>query len=170
NLGGGRGLRRGLVVVEFALALTLLACGGLALRSFWNLTRVDLGVRTDHILTFLLPVPRARFPQPERINPYFRQMLEKIESVPGIEAAALSTGMPLRGTGGAVPFRVAGEAPLDEGARHTTGFQTVTPGYFQTFGMRVTQGRQFTAQDTADTMRGGMVNETFVKKYFSGAN
>src|SRR5205823_4447845 len=56
--GGGRGLRRALVVVEFALALTLLAGGGLALRSFWNLTRLDLGVRTDHILTFFLPVPQ----------------------------------------------------------------------------------------------------------------
>jgi putative ABC transport system permease protein len=57
----GRGVRRALVVVEFALALILLAGGGLALRSFWNLTCLDLGVRTDNVLTFYLPVPQGRF-------------------------------------------------------------------------------------------------------------
>jgi putative ABC transport system permease protein len=66
---GRRGVRRALVVVEFAMALTLLAGGGLALRSFWNLTRVDLGVRTEHVLTFFLPVPEGRFAETERITP-----------------------------------------------------------------------------------------------------
>src|SRR5882724_8588537 len=69
--GGARGLRRGLVVIEFAMALTLLAGGGLALRSFWNLTRLDLGIRPEHVLTFNLPVPRARFQDPSRISPYY---------------------------------------------------------------------------------------------------
>lgn len=171
NLGGGRGLRRALVVVEFALALTLLASGGLALRSFWNLTRVDLGVRTDHILTFMLPVPRSRFPEPQLMTPYFRQMLEKIESVPGVESATLTTGMPLRGTGGNMPFRIAGAPPPpDEGARQHAGIQTVTPEYFHVFSIRVTQGRHFTPQDTADTMRVAMVNETFARRYLSGSD
>ena len=61
---GRRGVRRALVVVEFALALTLLAGGGLALHSFWNLTRVDLGVRTERVLTFFLPVPQAALLNP----------------------------------------------------------------------------------------------------------
>jgi putative ABC transport system permease protein len=157
-------------VVEFALALTLLATGGLALRSFWNLTRVDLGVRTDHILTFSLPVSRTRFSQREQIAPYFQQMLDKIQSVPGVESAALATGMPLRGTGGSVPFRIAGAPPISEGARQTAGIQTVTPVYFEIFGVRTIRGRQFTSQDRADKIPVAMVSETFAKKLLPGAD
>src|SRR5581483_12385662 len=151
--GAGRQLRRVLVVVEFALALTLLAGGGLALRSFWNLTRLDLGVRTDHVLTFFLPAPQARFRDIERVSPYYRQLLEKIESVPGVETATVTTGMPLRGTGFGRAFRIAGAPPRDPGARQNAGFQMVTPGYFETFGISLIKGRHFTEQDSAASPR-----------------
>jgi predicted permease len=168
--GGGGRLRRALVVAEFAMALTLLAGGGLALRSFWNLTRLDLGVRTDHILTFSLPVPQGRFKETERISPYYRQLLEKIESVPGIETAAVTTGLPLRGTGLGRPFRIAGAPPVDPGMRRGAGVQLVTPGYFDTFRIRVIKGRHFTEQDTATSARVAMVNETFVNQYLFGVD
>src|SRR5581483_3546018 len=131
----GRGVRRILVAVEFALALTVLAGGGLALRSFWNLTRLDLGVRTDQVLTFYLPVPQGRFREAERISPYYRQLLEKIESVPGVETATVMTGAPLRGTSINRVFRIAGAPPIDPGARQSAGLQMVTSGYFETFGI-----------------------------------
>src|SRR5207249_2298750 len=78
------------------------------------------------------------------------QMLDKIRSVPGVESAALTTGMPLRGTGGSMPFRIAGAPPVHEGARQDAGIQTVTPEYFEIFGIRMIQGRQFTVQGRAD--------------------
>jgi putative ABC transport system permease protein len=166
----GRGVRRALVVVEFALALTLLAGGGLALRSFWNLTRLDLGVRTDHILTFYLPVPQSRFKEAERIGPYYRQLLEAVGSVPGIESATVMTHIPLRGTGFGYAFRIAAAPPVDPGARQNARFQMVTPGYFNTFGIRILKGRHFTEQDTATSMRVAMVNETFANQYFSASD
>jgi putative ABC transport system permease protein len=166
----GRGVRRILVVVEFALALTLLASGGLALRSFWNLTRLDLGVRTDHVLTFYLPVPQGRFKEVERISPYYRQLLEKIESVPGVETATVMTGAPLRGTGISRVFRIAGAPPIDPGARQSAGLQMVTSGYFETFGIGLIRGRHFTEEDTAASPRVAMVNETFANRYFSDAD
>jgi putative ABC transport system permease protein len=167
---GGRSVRRALVVVEFALALTLLAGGGLALLSFWNLTRLDLGIRTDHLLTFYLPVPQSRFKEAERIGPYYRQLLEEIESVPGIETATVMTHIPLRGTGYSHTFRVAGAPHVDPGARQNARFQMVTPGYFNTFGIRVLKGRHFTEQDTAASMRVAMVNETFANQYLSAGD
>ncbi|HYY93892.1 MAG TPA: ABC transporter permease, partial [Pyrinomonadaceae bacterium] len=167
GVGGGR-VRRALVVLEFAMALTLLAGGGLALVSFWNLTRLDLGVRTDHVLTFSLPVPQGRFKETGRVGPYYRQLLEKIESVPGVETAAVTTGLPLRGTGSVRPFRIAGAPPADPGLRQDAGVQLVTPGYFDTFGIRVVKGRHFTEQDDAAGARAAMVNETFVRQYLSG--
>lgn len=166
----GRGVRRILVVVEFALALTLLAGGGLALRSFWNLARLDLGVRTDHVLTFYLPVPQGRFRQAERISPYYRQLLEKIEAVPGVETATVMTGAPLRGTGINRVFRIAGAPPIDPGARQSVGLQMVTSGYFETFGIGLVKGRHFTEEDTAASQRVAMVNETFAKRYLSDAD
>ncbi|MCA1817760.1 MAG: ABC transporter permease [Acidobacteria bacterium] len=165
--GGGGRLRRALVVAEFALALTLLAGGGLALRSFWNLTRLDLGVRTDHVLTFYLPVPQSRFKEPERASPYYRQLLEKIGAVPGVETATVTTGLPLRGAGQVRPFRVVGAPPPAPGARQLAGFQYVTPGYFDTFGIRVVRGRHFTEQDGDAGARVAMVNETFARRYLA---
>jgi len=167
---GRRGVRRALVVVEFALALTLLAGGGLALHSFWNLTRVDLGVRTERVLTFFLPVPRSRFTDPGRVAPYYRQLLEKIEAVPGVEQAAVTTGVPTRGTGGGSAFTIAGAPPVDSRARPGAGYQSVTPGYFETFGIRMIKGRSFTELDTAGATRVAMVNEHFANRHLPGVD
>ncbi|HEY6403218.1 MAG TPA: FtsX-like permease family protein, partial [Blastocatellia bacterium] len=154
----------------FALALTLLAGGGLALRSFWKLTRIDLGIRADHVLTFFLPVPRDRFSDAEHINQYYRQMLEKIESVPGVEKAAVTTGMPTRGAGFGMQFSIAGAPPVDRAARPDAGFEMVTPGYFETFGIRVIKGRGFSEQDTAQNTRVAIVNENFANRHFPGVD
>jgi putative ABC transport system permease protein len=170
GVGGGRSLRRALVVLEFALALTLLAGGGLALRSFWNLTRLDLGVSTRNVLTFYLPVPQGRFQEAERINPYYRQLLEKIEAVPGVETATVTTSLPLLGTGSGRPFRIAGAPPADPSSRQSAGSQMVTPGYFETFGVRVIRGRHFSEQDTDGGARVAMVNETFANQHLSAVD
>jgi putative ABC transport system permease protein len=167
---GKRGLRRALVVAEFALALTMLAGGGLAFKSFWNLNRVDLGVKSDHVLTFDLPVPDSRFPQAERITPYYRQLLEKIESVPGVRKAALTTGIPTRGTGFGMRFSIVGTPPVDPSARPEAGFQMVTPAYYDAFGIRLVKGRSFDERDTAGSTRVAMVNEKFASRYFAGVD
>jgi predicted permease len=167
---GRRGVRRALVVVEFAMALTLLTGGGLALRSFWNLTRVDLGVRTEHVLTFFLPVPQGRFAETDQITPYYRQLLGRIEAVPGVLSAAATTGIPARGTGFGMAITIAGAPPVDPAARPGAGFQMVTPGFFETFGIRLIKGRRFTEQDTADSTRVAMVNENFANRYFPGVD
>ena len=88
--GGRRNVRRALVIAEFSLALTLLASAGLALKGFWNLTRIDLGMRTEGVLSFQLPVPDKRLNGSEQIRTYYQGMLEKIEGVPGVKKAAAS--------------------------------------------------------------------------------
>src|SRR5215813_4129024 len=117
-----------------------------------------------------LPTPRGRFSDVERVSPYYQQMLEKIESVPGIQKAAVTTGIPTLGTGFGRRFSIAGAPPVDPAARPGAGFQMVTPGYFETFGIRVVKGRGFTEQDRAKSMRVAMVNENFVNRYLSGAD
>jgi putative ABC transport system permease protein len=164
---GRHGLRRGLVVVEFALALTLLAGAGLVIHSFWKLSRVDLGFRQDHILTFGLPVPNDRFSKPEQINAFYRQLLEKIGALRGISSISVSTGMPLQGTNFGMPFSIVGQPVGDLSSRPSAGFTMVTPEYFRTFGISISEGRVFTSQDLAGNVPVAIVNDAFVKKYLS---
>jgi putative ABC transport system permease protein len=114
SVGVGRhGLRRSLVVAEFALALTLLAGAGIALHSLWNVEHVELGFRTDHLLTFQLPVPEGQLTGSEQVNAFYRQLLDRINALPGVSAASASTGMPLQGTGFGMPFQIAGKTVDD---------------------------------------------------------
>jgi putative ABC transport system permease protein len=168
GVGAGRHrLRQGLVIGEFALALALLAGAGLAIHSFLNLLRVDLGLHTDHVLTFYLPVPDSRPKDPEKIIAYYRQILSSVSAVPGVTSASAMTGLPLFGAGFGMPFTIAGKPAFnDPSMRPNTGFGMVTPDFFKTFGIRIVNGRSFTDQDSATSVRVAVVNEDFVKKYF----
>ncbi|MFY9853326.1 MAG: ABC transporter permease [Terracidiphilus sp.] len=166
---GSHKLRRALIVGEFALALSLLAGAGLAIHSFWNLTRVDLGVRTDHVLVFGLEQPQGRFQTPGEMNAYQQRMLSALQSVPGVSNVAAVTGMPLRGTSDGMPFSIVGGRTYgDPSQRPDTGFQSVSPDYFRTFGIQVLQGRSFTEQDSAASVRVAMVNQEFANRYLKG--
>ena len=167
---GRHRLRRALVVAEFGLALTLLAGAGLALHSFWNLARVDPGFRTDHILTFSLPVPEKRLTQPEQMVAYYKLLVDKIESLPGVIRAEAATGMPLQGTNFGMPFTIAGKPFANPSDRPGAGFQMVTPGFFETFAIQMAKGRAFTDQDTASSVPVAIVNETFVNRFLKGVD
>jgi predicted permease len=169
--GGGRHrLRRALVVVEFALALSLLTGAGLAIHSFWNQTQADMGFRGDHVLTFNLPVPGDRFKEAAKINGFYRQLLERIEALPGVQRAMAGTGMPLDGTYFGMPFSIAGKPVSDPSARPGAGFQMVTAGYYQTFGIKVVRGRAINEQDVAGSVRVAMVNENFIHRFLPGVD
>jgi putative ABC transport system permease protein len=172
GMGAGRHrLRRVLVVGEFALALTLLAGAGLAIHSFWNLSQVDLGMKTDHILTFFLPVPDSRPKDPQQIVTYYRQILASIEAVPGVSHASAGTGTPLEGAGFGMPFTIAGKPAIaDPSQRPACAFGMVTPDYFDTYGIHLAKGRAFTDEDTATSVKVAMVNDDFVKKFLSGTD
>src|SRR5580700_8636729 len=105
-------LRRALVVAEFALALILVAGAGLILRSFWNVTQVDLGIRRDHVLTFTVPIQHERTSTPEQIRAVYAQLQERIAAVPGVLKVAVAPGLPAEGAG-RLHFTIAGR-PSDE--------------------------------------------------------
>jgi len=163
-------LRRALVVIEFALALTLLAGAGLTIHSFWNLRQVDLGIRKDHVLTFSLPIPNDRFSTPEQITGFYNLLLEKMETIPGVTQASASTGLPLEGTNFGMPFTISGKAESDPSSRPGAGFQMETPEYFQTFGIQIVKGRSFTEQDSVGGQHVAVVNENFAKRFLGGAD
>lgn len=175
---GGRGgsgatklhARRILVIAEFSLALTLLASGGLALKSFWNLTQIDLGIQPENVLTFNLPVPPQRLTGPDQMKAYYRQMLEQIQAVPGVRSAAVMTGMPAAGPTSNARFSIAGQPVANPSELPSAGLQMVSAGYVDTLGIRVTKGRKIDEHDTDTSTRVAMVNETFVNRFLPGVD
>ena len=165
-----RNALRLLVVAEFSLALTLLASGGLALKGFWNLTRVDLGIRPEQVLTFQLPVPDERLKEPEQIRSYYRQMLERVAAVPGITKVAVMTGVPARGPMFGMAIKIVGQPDVNPSERPGAAFQMVTAGYKDALGIRVTKGRSIDEHDNATSPRVAVVNEDFVNRYLSGVD
>ena len=168
--GARRNSRRALVIAEFSLALILLASGGLALKSFWNLTRIDLGIRTDHVLSFRLPVPDQRLKTPEEMKSYYRQMLDQIGAVPGVRNVAAMTGVPAGGSGSGVRFTIVGQPVANPTERSGSPIQMVTPGYVDTLGIRMAKGRSIDSSDTDASPRVAMVNEYFVNRFLRGAD
>lgn len=165
-----RNALRGLVVAEFALALTLLATGALALRGFWNLTRIDLGIDTERVMTFRLPVPERRLEGPDQIRAYYQQLNERIKAVPGVSKVAAVTGIPALGPNFGVRVSIVGQPVANANERPGSALQIVTPDYVDALGIRVTKGRNFTEYDTQSSPRVAMVNESFVKRFFPGAD
>ena len=162
---GRHRLQKVLVVVEVALALTLLAGGGLAIRGLVGLSRVDLGFRSENLLTFFLPVPQGQLTDADQTRAFYSQLLERVRTVPGVSAVSASTGMPVRGTGFGMPFHIAGKPPADPGQRQGAGFNMVSQDYFTTFGIKITRGRAFTEQDRAGSQPVAVVNQTFVNRF-----
>ena len=168
--GSKRNARRVLVIAEFSLALTLLASGGLALKSFWNLTQIDLGIRPDNVLAFNLPVPAQRLKGPDQMKSYYRQMLEKIQAVPGVRNVAVMTGAPAGGPGSSARFSIVGQPLGNPSERPSSGLQMVSAGYVDTLGIRVTKGRSLDEHDTDTSTRVAMVNENFVSRFLPGVD
>ena len=168
--GTRRNALRLLVIAEFSLALTLLASGGMALKGFWNLAQRDLGIRPEHVLTFQLPVPGDRFKTADQIRVYYRQMLERVENVPGITKVGIMTGVPVRGPMFGMPIRVVGQPEVPPSERPGTSFQMVTAGFTEALGIRVTKGRAINERDTETSPFVAMVNETFVTRYLAGVD
>jgi putative ABC transport system permease protein len=173
GMGVGRHrLRRFLVIAEFALALPLLAGAAMTIHSFWNLTHVDLGVRTDHALGFYVDSPPlVKNSAQSSINAYYRQVLAAISVVPGVSHVSAMTYLPLDFLHAETPFSIAGRPEYANPAfRPTADFQTVTPDYFAAFGIRIARGRAFTDQDDIFSTKVAMVNEVFANRFLKGVD
>lgn len=163
-----------LVIGEFTLAMILLAGAGMALHSFWNLTRIDLGFTADHVVTgFLGPLNTSRtgrLPRlsPEQVIAKERVLLGSLLAVPGASHAALTTHAPLTGFG-EFPFSVAGQ-PSNPSHPSDADLNVVTPDYFKTFGILLVRGRFLSEGDAASTAFAVVVNEAFVRHYLGNAD
>jgi putative ABC transport system permease protein len=155
-------LRRALVVVEFALALILLAGGGMAVHALVTMMRVDLGFRAERLVSFTVPVARGKF-DAGQTQAFYRTLLERAAAVPGVESVGVSTAIPVDGANFGTGWTLEGRPA--ERARGGGPVNMVTPAYFRTFGIALISGRTFDDRDRDGNLPVAIVNQAFVKQY-----
>ena len=171
---GGGGARMkyltgAMVVVEVALALVLLVGAGLMIRSFMKMYALDLGVDTRNLVTMRIGLPDTRYKTPEGRQSFHERLLARLNSMPGVESAALASNIPL---GGAETrrFEIEGAAPIEFDKRPRLARLIVTPEYFRTGRVKMIRGRDFEDSDGATGKPNVVINQSFAAKNWPGAD
>jgi predicted permease len=171
---GGRGsssgsrhkVRGALVITEVSLAFVLLTGAGLLIRSFFQMQQVDTGFDSTNVLTAGLPIPDKRFTDPAQLNAYLREVVSKVEAIPGVRDVALTSALPMQGWGYGMPFQRADKPMVDRANRRACFFKMVSPSYFRTLALKLRKGRALGDQDAKGAPAVAVINETMVRLYF----
>lgn len=164
--GGGRQRLRDLQVVsQTALALARLTGAGLMIETLRNLHRLDLGLRPDHVLTLSTQLPRSRYPDHARREAFYRQVLERVSALPGVASASYTSNLPLTTFGNTSGYIVESQTSAEANTQDAL-FRVVTPGFLDTVGARVREGRLFTSADRASSEPVVIVNETLADRHW----
>jgi putative ABC transport system permease protein len=159
-----------LVSLEIALALLLLVGAGLLLRSFSRMQNVAPGFQADHLLVADVPVSQAAYAKPEQRFGFYDRLVDSAKALPGVRAAGAATFLPVSGGGSVIHFNIQGRAPKSASDFIAAGYRAVTPGYFETLGVPLLQGRLFTAADRENAVAVCIINASMAKIYFPDIN
>jgi putative ABC transport system permease protein len=163
---GERSLLRAVTMVQTALTLALLVGAGLLIRTMVNLSKVQSGYDTTHILTMTVTAVQGDW------SDFHHRALAKVSALPGVRAAAFAWGVPLTGNSWSGNFEIEGQAAVSNASdRIALPVRSVTPGYFNLLGLAISQGRDFRASDDGNSQVVAVVNQALVDRYFqkSGA-
>jgi putative ABC transport system permease protein len=158
-----------LVVVEVALAIVLLVGAGLLIRTFSALHNVSPGFDASSVLTMETSLTGGRYDKTAAIAELSRQAQERIEAIPGVQAAAATSYLPLEG-GLGLGFTIEGRPQGDSQSSGGAGWAYVTWRFFDVFRIPVTRGRAFNERDNASAPSVAVINESFAKKYWPAGN
>ncbi|MGE0128678.1 MAG: ABC transporter permease [Blastocatellales bacterium] len=163
----GASVRNSLVIAEVAITVVLLAGATLILRSFVNLSRLDLGFDPSNTLTMHLRLQGAKYATPEARRAIFKQLIEGLESRPGVEAASAVLIRPMEGhVGWDVPFALEGQSETEAKKNRVPNFEAITPHYFRTIRLPRTAGREFTDFDSEKSQPVAIISETMATVMF----
>jgi len=159
-----------IVAAEVAVAFVLLVGAGLTIKSFREILRVDPGFRPDHVLAAQVYLPRAKYTDsPGRLR-FFRDVLDRLRGLPGVESAAAGNSLPMHPVGidFALPFTIEGRDPEAFREEPRADIRAVTEGYFETMKIPLIRGRAIAATDREDSPHVVLINETLRRRYFGG--
>jgi predicted permease len=164
---GHHRFRNALVVSQVAVSLLLLACAGFFIRSFQNSASTDMGFRADHTLMMSMDVGLEGYSE-DRGQQFFKQLVERVKSMPGVRDAAFTAFIPMGYDNSLVNIFPEGQVIDDKEKTNTAFDDMVLPSYFRTAGVPVIEGREFTEADTATSPKVAIVNEMFAKTIWPG--
>ena len=163
---GGARTRGALVIAELALALMLLVGAGLLMRSFVRLQSVDPGFRPDHVLTFNVTLPDARYAEDKPRVAFFDQLLPALAALPGVRGVGAVMGVPLVGMQFNISFTVKGRPPVRPADEPAMEIRVASPGYFSAIGIPIKRGRTFTEDDRPGSEQVVVITESAAKRFF----
>jgi len=166
----GRRVRSLLVVAEVALAFVLLVASGLLMRSFFKLLDIDPGFNATNVLTAGLPIIQEQHRDPAELNAYLASISAAVEAVPGVREMAMTSALPLQGSGYGVPYSIAGREVPDPANRRTAFFKIISPSYLDALGIRLLAGRVLSDHDKAGAAPVALINETLARREFPNEN
>ena len=173
--GGSHRIRGFLLASEVALAVLLSVSAGLLLRSFVRVTEVNAGVRTANILTMNVSLPEVKYDTELKRATFYKNLIERLDTLPGVRSAGAVVFLPLRVS--ILSFRIwvnsfviEGRPPVPQDQQPQADYRPATPGYFNTMGIALRQGRLFDQHDDQDAKRVVLVNEAMVRKHFAHEN
>ena len=160
----GRQTRAALVVVEIVLALVLLASAGLLGESFLRLQRVRPGFDPANVVTARIALPDGSYPKTAQAAEFFRKLLTRVSTLPGVNSAAAAWWIPLSGSEITFNFDVR-QHPLPKSEQPIAQVNIVTHDYFKTLRTKVARGRDFNARDDSNAPKVAIVSEAFAKQF-----
>ncbi|MEO8025178.1 MAG: ABC transporter permease [Bryobacteraceae bacterium] len=164
---GGRGVFRDvLVVAEVALAIVLLVGAGLMIRTLQSLYSLDIGFRPSGLLTMTTRLPRVKYAEGDKRIQFYDAVLDKVRVLPGVQSAAYISDLPFTTNGNSSSVSIEGMTLGPDKASDAL-YRISTPGYLETLGVRLLEGRFYTAHDNAQAVPVVVVNETFKKQFFA---
>ena len=161
-------LRGLLVISELALSIVLLAGAGLMIKSFIKVQGANPGFNTQSLLTMRLSLPRSKYSDFNHQTRFFQELIERIQSQPGVQSAAAINALPLSGSTADRSFKIEGRTPSPGEAGPDEELRFISSGYFATMGMPLFRGRDFTERDNSGAPRVAIVNQALADRYWSG--
>jgi putative ABC transport system permease protein len=163
-------IRSIMVSAEVALALVLLVGSGLLTRSLIHLVYVDPGFNTHSLLTLRLSLSAKAYTKPEQEYAFLSELLARVKGLPGVRSAGASSGLPTLGWWSLMGTDIEGQPEMAPGLRPDIPHDVVSSDYFQTLGIPLMAGRGFNDHDLPNTIQVAIVNQAFVREFFSGQN
>ena len=161
-------LRSAMIVFEVALSLVLLVGAGLLIQTLFQLFRQYSVLEPEKVLTMRTILPREKYKEPQRRDNYYKQVLQRVEHLPGVVAAGYSTSIPLAWKGGTSGFYPEGlKAPVP-GMAYDANHREVSTNYLKAMNIPLRQGRYFESSDNAQSMPVVIINEAMARQYWPG--
>jgi predicted permease len=161
-------LRNALLASQVALALVLVISAGLLTRTFFHMLGADGGFNPERVLTFQLSLPALKYPDQDHIVPLFRNALERLRSIPGVQSAGIGETVPMGGEGESTVIRFTDHLEANRKELPFANYTIISPGFLSSVGTPLLRGRDFSEADTGGSLPVAIVNATMERKYWPG--